>query len=122
MTNEESQNKMQSEHLSAQLIERFRLRQEAYDDVKIMQDHITVCEQCRDHLADVTGLDELTRSFLAQFDQPLEELDHPQIATLADYATGKLDEVDTEIVELHLSICQMCSDDVLDLQPLREVK
>ena len=106
-----------SEHLSTEIIERYRRNElcgkPRFDAAK----HIAECKQCRSQ----AGGAEVLRLAYAAFSSSLEEIaklpvEHLSGEQVADFVSGKLNEVQSEIVVSHLAWCELCADDVEDIR------
>ena len=101
-----------SEHLTSQLIERFRHTEESYDDIILMQAHTKICTDCREHFwKEVKALERL-EAYIQSLRQVSFEQDHLEQEVLQGYVNGKLDYIDRELAEAHLECCRSCGEDL----------
>ena len=95
-------------HLSAQLMLRYRARSLAPAELLTLDRHVTDCATCRAALALAVNLaapDEVKSFVLAE---AIAELLHTPIETLRDYLAQRLDAIDRELCESHLEECPTC--------------
>ncbi|MGH9916473.1 MAG: anti-sigma factor family protein, partial [Pyrinomonadaceae bacterium] len=105
-----------TEHFSSKLIERFRGREVSPEDLTVAESHLGQCEMCRQQLAEAMRVQMGVQAVMADLAVALEESNHPAIDLLANYIEDELDDVESENIKTHLESCQMCTDDVRDLQ------
>lgn len=108
------------EHITAETIERYALRQLPPAELLAVQTHVAQCDGCREGLAralDVDAAFAQIRSGLSagslDFDAEPEHLPYEQLAA---YVDDSLDIVEREIAESHFAICSGCADDMGDLR------
>jgi anti-sigma factor RsiW len=110
---------MMAQHLSGQQIESWRRKTVPPAELLAIDDHLAACEACRSLLlapepqAAFAGLRAEMRAAAR------EESEHLASELLAAYLDGELDEVDREIAESHLALCEPCTE---ELQELRAFK
>lgn len=113
------------EHLSAELVERYRRRQLEPSELLDAQAHADACVDCRARLERAAGLDSAFESLRADLSGSLQdsadEPEHLPYEQLAAFADGQLDEVDSEIAESHFAVCQACTDDLADLRRYKAI-
>ncbi|MBC7912063.1 MAG: zf-HC2 domain-containing protein [Pyrinomonadaceae bacterium] len=108
------------EHLTAEAVERYRERRSSAAELSHVQAHVSVCAGCRAQLAHAIDADAAILSLRGQItggdfnldDEPL----HLPYEQLALYVDNKLDEVEREIADSHLAICEECAGDLADLR------
>ncbi len=108
------------EHLTEKDIERYSARESSSVELLAAQAHIGECAECRTRLARALDADAAFLSLRGQlaghtfeFDDELSHLPYEQLTL---YVDGKLDEVEREIADNHLAICQECVGDIRDLR------
>lgn len=106
------------EHLTEEIIERYRARTVAATELLRVQTHVKDCADCRAKMERAVNADEAVRALRAQFavDDFADEPTHLPYEQLAFYVDGKLDEVEQEIADSHLSFCESCATDLADLR------
>ena len=103
-------------HLSAQLMLRYRSRSLAPAELLNLDRHVTDCERCRASLAMAVNLvapDEVKSFVLAE---ATTELSHPALEHWRDYLAQRLDAVDRELCESHLEDCSVCDAQLIRLR------
>jgi hypothetical protein len=81
----------------------------------VVDDHLAVCEECRNRLAESQqDRIETVNPYLFA-----PEPDHLLFEQLKAYVDGSVDQTDQEIVESHLSLCSQCAEDEADLRKIR---
>jgi hypothetical protein len=107
------------EHLSEQMIERYRRRSLPADELFAVDDHLSSCETCR---VRASPLEQPERAFtalrtsLTAADAAAAHLSYEQMAGLVD---GDLDDVQKEIVGTHLDLCAVCDGELRDLRAFK---
>ncbi len=98
-----------SDHLSKQILDRYRRQRLEASELLVLDDHVASCAACRERLREVksgrTALEALRASLQATSQTTPEHLPYEQ---LVGYAKGQLDEVDRELAESHLEFCEHC--------------
>lgn len=108
-----------AEHLTEETIERYGAKQSNAAEFLAVSEHAAGCEQCRKILERAVNAEAAFNGVRAQitntnfFDVEPEHLPYEQLAL---YVDGQLDDVEKEIVDSHLSICENCADDLADLR------
>jgi hypothetical protein len=100
-------------HLTEEQI--FNYRKLGADELSVAENHLAVCENCRNRLYELENKKDRSESFRSYF-QPVQS-DHLLFEQLKAYIDGEVDATDQEIIESHLSICNQCK---LDADDLRE--
>jgi hypothetical protein len=107
------------EHLSEQMIERYRRRSLPADELFAVDDHLSSCETCR---VRAVPLEQPERAFtalrtsLTAADSAAAHLSYEQIASFVD---DDLDDVQKEVVATHLDLCAACDGEVQDLRAFK---
>ena len=101
-------------HLTEPLIERYR--EQALPPVELLDagDHLAGCEVCRQRLNDEQRLQAAGQSL--RRDLAATGLTHLAYEQLVLYVDGGLDQVDSEIVDSHLKLCEPCSAELNELR------
>ncbi|MEW6210745.1 MAG: zf-HC2 domain-containing protein [Acidobacteriota bacterium] len=97
------------DHLSTQLLERFRERRLEPQELLALDDHLAACAACREMLRETRPLSASLLALRASIENDESALDHLREDQLMAYAAGKLDEVDRELAESHLESCAACA-------------
>jgi hypothetical protein len=107
------------EHFSAKEIERYKQRAMSPADLLDADDHLAVCQACRELVADRE--DEQTKFLFLKtgFDADANTQTHISYDQLAAYVDHVADEVDCEIIKSHLELCSSCTEEVEDLSAFR---
>lgn len=106
-----------SDHLSKENIERYQQHLMEPLELLAASDHIAGCGICRQHLNSGNRLKTAVESLqdYLQTTQP----NHLLYEQLADYVDNDLGEVDLEIIESHLQLCEQCRAEVDDLRAFK---
>src|ERR1051325_8195554 len=106
-----------TEHLSTGIIERFQMQELMPGDKRVIYDHIVECESCRlqaiDSQMEAIGLRALTDHLLPN---NLEERYHLSFEMIEGYVDNDLSSIDRDTAEMHLEVCEECSNEVEDLR------
>src|SRR5436190_22072709 len=102
-----------NEHVPIPQMERFCVSAPPEDELIAIAQHLSGCDTCHQllsatlsRLRDTKGV----RFTLApEFWQRHEHLDYEQLVQIAD---NTLDATDRELVDIHLSVCPTCTEDV----------
>ena len=112
-----------NEHITDEIFNRYAARKASAAETLNVQTHSAVCENCREKLARIVqprkAFAAIHNSFL--FDDLAQEPEHLPFEQLEFFVDKKLDEVDREIAESHLSFCEECKQDLADLQVYRNI-
>lgn len=95
-----------NEHLSVPLIERYRERALLPAELLAADDHLAGCEACRQRLDDDQRVQAAGRSL--RRDLTVTGFTHVNYEELVSYVEGSLDQIDREIVDSHLKLCEQC--------------
>lgn len=108
------------EHLTEKDIERYGARVSSSAETLAAQEHVGECADCRTRLERALDADAAFNSLRGQFSTDAfefeDELTHLPYEQLTLYVDNKLDEVEREIANSHLAICQECAGDIADLR------
>jgi anti-sigma factor RsiW len=108
------------EHLTEKDIERYGARVSSSAETLAAQEHVGECAACRTRLERALDTDAAFNSLRAQFSTDAVEFEdeptHLPYEQLTLYVDNKLDEVEREIADSHLAICQECAGDIADLR------
>ena len=107
-----------TEHLTGEAIELYRARRASAAEALAAQNHVADCADCRARLAAAVEADAALLSFRDQLaqDDDFGADSHLPYEQLALYVDGGLDEVEREIADSHLSLCEDCAADLTDLR------
>ncbi len=97
-----------SEHVSAQLIERYRQRRLEPVELLALDEHVSDCAACRLQMRAALPLEAARRHLQASVQRAPQADDHPALAELRAHLRGQLAEVDRELIESHLEFCAAC--------------
>lgn len=113
------------EHLTGEAIELYRTRRSSAAEALAAQHHVADCADCRARLAAAVEADAALPSLRQQLapaeDDAFETDSHLPYEQLALYVDGRLDEVEREIADSHLSFCEECAADLADLRQYAEL-
>jgi len=115
-----------TEHLTGEAIEYYRAGRSSVAEVLAAQNHVVACAACRARLEAAVEADEAVLSLRRQMTQAAdpetpEAESHLPYEQLALYVDDKLDEVEREIADSHLSFCGDCAADLADLRHYGEL-
>ncbi len=106
-----------SDHLSTQLLERYREHRLEPAELIALDGHLATCAACRARVREMKprrgALLSLQASLQAANQAAPDHLPHEQLMA---YAEGRLDEVDRELAESHLEFCPHCAAQAQDLR------
>lgn len=110
-----------TDHLSHNEIELYRSGTASPADLLAFDDHLALCGACRAQAAAGENAGELLTSLRAGLkEMQADEAEHLAYAELSAYVDNSLGEVEREIAESHLAVCQSCEDEVRALQDFKE--
>jgi len=102
-----------TEHVSISRMERFCVSGLPENELAVITDHLVQCQPCHELFADALTKQRGSASFRFTLNpQVLFKHDHVDFEQLVDLAEGKLDRINREILEIHLSGCDDCREDV----------
>jgi hypothetical protein len=115
-----------TEHLTGGAIEDYRAGRSSVAEVLAAQNHVVACAACRARLESAVEADAAVLSLRRQMTQPPapdtpEAEFHLPYEQLALYVDDKLDVVEREIADSHLSFCGDCVADLADLRHYGEL-
>lgn len=110
-----------SSHLTATDIDRYRSKAITADEVRVLDSHLSECEDCRRSFLDSKSVDvaySLVSDSLRSAPKSTET--HIEYEEMAAYADDALDAAARDIVEAHIRACKDCKNDVAELMSLKE--
>lgn len=114
-----------TEHLTGEAIELYRTRRASAGEALAAQNHVAGCADCRARLAAAVEAEAALLSLRNQMtpsgDDDFGADSHLPYEQLALYVDGGLDEVEREIADSHLSLCEDCAADLTDLRQYAEL-
>lgn len=111
------------EHISNEAFERYNARRSDAAETLEVQAHIGECASCREKFARAFDAGKVFANLQNDFafDDFADEPEHLPYEHLALFVDGKMDEVEREIAESHLAICENCARDAADLRSYRTI-
>ena len=110
-------------HLSISQLERFCVSALAEDELTAVALHLAECSECHHRFVEVLkrqiGPGPSTFTLAPEFWFQHEHLDFDQLVGLAD---DKLDPSTREIIDIHLSTCEKCREDVRSFLAFRKAE
>lgn len=109
-------------HLTEKQFSAYTNRTLSASELLWVDDHLNECAACRENLSSVLqawGGDKAVNAVAWELAADVGE-DHLVYAQLAAYVDERLDEVEREIVLGHLHICQICREEINDLQAFKQ--
>jgi len=107
---------LRTEHPTRAVLESYRLRTLAGEDLLETDDHISRCDSCRSAIGDSVQTSEVARRAMQALDE-----DHLSFEEMSSYADGLGDAEERSAVEMHMEVCAMCRREVSDLAEIAEV-
>src|SRR6516165_6782701 len=107
-----------SQHLSPELADRYRRRTLAKPELIAADQHLASCQACRQLLADEDTVSRQIDSLRTDLRASLE-LGHPEYIQLEAYVDQKLAAEEREALDLHFKSCQLCAEELRDLQSFK---
>lgn len=98
-----------SNHVTAEQIARYRSKSMPAGELLAFDRHVAQCGECRTQLASTRSVATLINALETAAPQ------HLAYDQLADYVDAKSGEVDREIVESHVELCDRCATELGDL-------
>jgi putative zinc finger protein len=108
------------EHPPDHLLERYRRRALAPDELLDVGDHIARCARCREHLRASDPPAAPGSPGAAAAREPADDPGHLSGTEFSGYLDGTLDIVQREFVESHVEQCPSCAADMEDIRAFRE--
>lgn len=108
-------------HLSATDIDRYRRKTITADEVRVLDRHLSECEDCRRSFLNSEGVGtaySLVRDSLRSASKSTET--HIEYEEMAAYVDDVLDATARDMVEAHIRACKDCKNDVAEMMSLRE--
>ena len=110
-----------TEHISESKMERFSVRTLSEIELTNVARHLTGCPDCQAEFVSTLrrqrGVADLSFTLAPEFWLRHEHLDYEQ---LVEFAEGKLDTPDRELIDAHLKVCTPCTEDVRSFLAFRE--
>lgn len=107
-------------HITAETMERYRLRRLSAAEWLGAQTHAAHCDECRAKLMGAVDLDGSLAQVRAELTSKTpdfeSEPEHTPYEQLAAYVDGTLDDVEREIADSHFAVCRDCASDLADLR------
>ncbi|MBI3653297.1 MAG: zf-HC2 domain-containing protein [Acidobacteria bacterium] len=108
------------DHLSAQLMERFRARQLDSQELQAVAQHLAVCEACRAAIQQSSATNAAIHFLRADLQRQDLASAHLVYEQLAAYVDAALNTAEGAIVKQHLEVCADCANQVRELSLLKE--
>lgn len=108
-----------SQHLSEPVIKRYRDRQLSPAEILSLDDHLMQCETCAIRILGETPQSAQTQVVAALQVAMADDDPHLAHQPMVDYVDDLLDDVDRELIESHLGLCQACQIEVRDLRTMK---
>src|SRR5260370_15673206 len=100
-----------SNHVTAEQIAQYRNKSMPPGDLLAFDRHVAQCGECRTQLASADRV----ATLLSGIETAATAPQHLAYDQLADYVDAKSGEVDREIVESHVELCDRCATELGDL-------
>jgi hypothetical protein len=107
------------EHLSEQMIERYRRRSLPADELFAVDDHLSSCEACRHRAVSLAEPDRAFSALQTNLRAAGSAASHLSYEQMAGFVDGDLDDVQKEIVASHLDLCAVCDGEIQDLRAFK---
>jgi len=104
------------QHVTAEQIAQYRSKSMPPPDLLAFDRHLAQCAECRSQLAGARDVATLLAGLEAAAGAP-QHLSYDQ---LAGYLDEKCNEIDREIVESHVELCERCATELADLAAFAE--
>ncbi|MGH9837212.1 MAG: anti-sigma factor family protein [Blastocatellia bacterium] len=102
-----------AEHLSQQMLERYRRRTLSVTELPRADEHLATCAACRAQLGELEAVSALAGFFRRDAETFIAHLDYEQLEA---YVQGRLPAVEKQSVEQHLRDCTSCQRESEDLR------
>ncbi|MCI0338523.1 MAG: zf-HC2 domain-containing protein [Acidobacteria bacterium] len=105
-----------AEHFSNEFLEDYRQRLLSAADLLRADKHLSDCQACREKLGDEACLQSVASSLEEELISAVDdEVGHLSDDQLSAYISGRIGQIEREIIESHLSWCADCLTEVRDL-------
>jgi anti-sigma factor RsiW len=106
----------QQTHFSQRQVELYLERKMTPAELLEADDHLACCHACREELARSKQPEALLSSIRAGLNAEAKQAPkHLAYEQLAAYVDDEIDEVEREIVDSHMAVCQQCKEEMRDL-------
>jgi ferritin len=110
-----------SEHFSTEQVAEYLQRRMTPAELLAADDHLSACEACRERLAQSARPEPLVSNLRSNLKAMAgQKPAHLAYEALAAYVDDEIGEVEREIVDSHLSVCQECKEELRDLFAFKE--
>jgi hypothetical protein len=106
-------------HLSDQEINDYSSRAMSPAELIVADDHLAICDACSLRVSGAGRLEDKTVILSRDSTTNREAAIHLGYEQLAAYLDNELDEVEREISDVHLQVCQACSEELGDLRAFK---
>ncbi|HUK92333.1 MAG TPA: hypothetical protein VLZ81_18165 [Blastocatellia bacterium] len=106
-------------HLTEETVRRFRARGLSPLELAAAHDHADGCEYCHGWLFGGTRFKAALSSANRAVGEARSE-PHLSFEQMADYVDSQFERHDIETIEIHISVCEQCRDEVSELASLRD--
>src|SRR6266496_868861 len=110
-----------SEHITTSRLQRFRVRALPVGELTSIAEHLDVCPSCNHQFTDMLrsqrGSEQLKITLAPEFWLRHEHVDFDQLVAIAN---NKVDETDREMIDIHLSTCPSCQEDLRSFLAFRQ--
>ena len=109
-----------SQHLSEEVIERYRTSELSPAELLALDDHLGHCDSCQAEMRNNENFSEAYAQAISalQTDGAFED-SHLAYQQMADYVDDTASDVDRELVDSHLGFCPGCRTEVKDLEAMK---
>jgi anti-sigma factor RsiW len=104
-------------HVTARQIEQYRNKAMPPEELLAFDRHLAQCAGCREQLSSKRDVSKLLDGLQAEADSP-QHLTYDQMAA---YIDAKAADIDREIVETHVELCDRCASELGDLAAFAQV-
>lgn len=110
-----------AEHFTKSQIQRFAVSALPEEQLKTVAEHLADCQGCHQMLAEAMRSQRGTKAVAFSLDPAFlfrhDHLDYEQLVAVTDH---RLDETEREIIDIHLSNCATCREDLRSFQAFRD--
>lgn len=111
-----------SGHLTPQSVELYQQQRLPAKELLEADAHLSRCASCRDQLKERARMSRAILAFRSGLElEAVEGREHPSYEQFTSYVEGRLDEVDVEIMDSHLFVCEECSQVMKELRAFAAV-